>query len=243
MGQKEEIKIREADLGPVIARADHWDGAIEVNKDIFYGLPPMVQEFVLCHEVCHLKHNEYDEGRTNALASELFMSRAADQADREDRARFLSFMDTECGGYSNLDPVSITGIITSALSLGLNIYGKIKSSNTGWYSWSTDVKESNLKTMLKTAFEQSRRTNKNSASEFFWAQLSQYDFKDADLAKFLSRSDNSWVNDKIREYEDTYGFGFYEVTPIDWKAFPLLVAAIGIVIGIAVYFIVKKLKK
>ncbi len=58
MGHEEKITIREASLGPVIARADHEDGAIEVNKDYFYRLPAAVQEYVLCHEVCHLKHDE-----------------------------------------------------------------------------------------------------------------------------------------------------------------------------------------
>ena len=115
MGQ-EKIAVREADLGPVIARADHWEGAIEVNKDIFYKLPPKVQEFVLCHEVCHLRHNEWDEARTNALAARLYLSRAANEADRKSREQFLSYLDDR-GGYSNSVIMDLVSLIPGLASL------------------------------------------------------------------------------------------------------------------------------
>jgi len=50
----------------------------------------MVQEFVLCHEVCHLKYEEWDEAETNRLAARLFLDRAASEksgfAQTEDSA-------------------------------------------------------------------------------------------------------------------------------------------------------------
>ena len=239
MGQQEKIVIREAELGPVIARADHQDGAIEVNKEIFYKLPPMAQEFVLCHEVCHLKYDEWDEARTNSLAAKLFVDRAKTDAERKDREEFVSYLDGN-GGYSNF---AWFALIPSVISLGTTVYGIIKNRNAGWYSWDRTTKESNLKVMLTQAFEESRKSGKTSASEFFWQQMYNYTNKDGDLEKFLGRSDNSWVPAYIKKYEQKYGFGFYEVTPIDITAFPLAMLAIGIVVGWVVYKIIKKVRK
>lgn len=241
--EKQIAIVEREDLGPVLARADHQANTVELNGKVFYGLPPMVQEFILCHEVCHLTHHEWDEEKTNALAAKLFLSRASDDDDREARRKFLSYMDGN-GEYSNsLTVAGILGIATSALSLGLNLYGKIKSANQGWYSWDRTTQRDNLRVMLTQAFEQSRRSSQQSAADFFWAQLQQYDFKDSDLSKFLSRSENNWVKAEIRAFENDYGFGFEEVTEIDITAFPLLIAAIGVVIGIAIYYIIKNASK
>lgn len=241
MGQEEKIAIREASLGPVIARADHVDGAIEVNKDYFYRLPAAVQEYVLCHEVCHLKHGEWDEGKTNALATQLYLSRAKNEADRRQRAEFVSYIDG-AGGYTNFDPVSIFAIVQSVVSMGITGFGIIKNRNAGWYSWDGATQRANMRTMLDQAFTQSRRSAKQSAEAFLWSQLKNYTNKDDSLKKFLSRSDNAWVKTLIGKYEKSYGFGFDEVTPIDLKAFPLVMLAIGLAVGFAVYKIIKNRK-
>ena len=241
MGQ-EKIAVREADLGPVIARADHWEGAIEVNKDIFYKLPPKVQEFVLCHEVCHLRHNEWDEARTNALAARLYLSRAANEAERKSREQFLSYLDDR-GGYSNSVIMDLVSLIPGLASLGIKIAGKINSSNVGWYTWNRSTQRTNLKAMLTQAFDLSRRSSKQSAADFFWSMMKQYDPKDANLSEFLSRSDNKWVQAEIRSFESAYGFGFAEVTPIDLTAYPLVIVAIGLVVGFVIYKIIKKARK
>lgn len=238
MGPQEKIMIREADLGPVIARADHQDGAIEVNSAIFYKLPPMVQEFVLCHEVCHLQYGERDEDRTNALATQLFLSRATGAGDRARREKFVSYMDGR--DYSNF---AWEMLIAPVVSLGMTVYGIIQNSNAGWYSWSTAVQRANLNTMLATAFEQSRRQSQQSAAELFWEQMMPYTNKDNSLDDFLNRSKNSWVKSVIREYENKYGFGFREVTPIDPTAFPIAMLAVGLLVGAAVYLIIKKFRK
>lgn len=239
MAQKITIVERE-DLGPVLARADHQENVIEVNGKAFYSLPPMVQEFVLCHEVCHLRHDEWDEERTNRLAAQLFLSRAANADDLEARREFLSYMD---GGdtFSN-EPVTfaaIMGIVGSAFSLGTSVFGIIRNRNAGWYSWDSATQRANLRVMLDQAFTQSRRSAKHSAEEYLWEQLQNYTNKDDTLQKFLNRADNAWVKDEIAAYESDYGFKLADVTPIDLTAFPLLVAAIGAVIGWAVYTIVK----
>lgn len=239
MGTEEKIAIREADLGPVIARADHVDRAIEVNKEIFYKLPPMVQEFVLCHEVCHLTHDEWDEVATNQLASQLFLDRSADAPDRDRRQRFLSYLDGN-GGFSNF---AWATLISSVIGLGTTIYGIVRNRNQGWYSWDSATQRSNLNAMLTQAFEASRKTSTESASQIFWAQMQGYTTKDGSLDEFLGRSENAWVRPAIANYEQAYGFGFSEVTPIDITAFPVAMIAIGLVAGIAVFYIIKKLKK
>lgn len=239
MEQQTKIEVREADLGPVIARADHLEGAVEVNKDIFYKLPPQVQEFVLCHEVCHLKHNEWDEARTNALASELYLSRAANDDDRKERERFLSYIDDN-GGYSNF---AWGALLSAATTIFTTAYGIISNQNAGWYSWDDATRHANIDVMLTQAFEQSRKTNKQSAAAIFWAQLQPFTNKDDDLNEFLSRSGNAWVKSCIAAYEKKYGFGFNEVTPIDITAFPVAMLAIGLVVGFVVYKIIKNSRK
>lgn len=238
------IEIREvADLGPVIARADHEDRAIEVNARIFYGLPPMVQEFVLCHEVCHLKYNEHDESATNALAAQLFLERAQGDDDLAARRDFISWLDGRVAeGYSNWWQAVIAAI-PSAVSLGYTIYGIIKDQNKGWYSWERATQQANLKVMLTQAFEESRKSSERSASDFFWDILYKYDNRDGSTDQFLARSENAWVKKEIAKYEKEYGFGFSDVTPIDWLAYPAVKIAIVALVGLLVFLLVRKIIK
>lgn len=234
------IEVREVeDLGPVIARADHQDNAIEVNRRIFYGLPPMAQEFVLCHEVCHLKHNEWDETRTNQLAVELFMSRAKDEADKQARSKFVSYLYAE--GYGNLEPASIAMIVIAAVSaaaqISMTIYSYVSARNAGWYSWNQGTKKKWLEVALTNAFEQSRASTSRSASQFFWAQMSGVTNKDESLEEWMGRKENEWVKAVITRYEKAYGFGFDEVTPVDLTVYPVVIIAIGAVAALLIYWI------
>ena len=245
MGPQEKITIREReDLGPVLARADHQDNAIEVNAKAFYSLPPMVQEFVMCHEVCHLKHNEWDEQRTNRLAADLFLKRSKGAEDRNEREQFLSYLDGDESQYSNFGFwQALLSVAPALYNLGTTIFGIYKTQNAYWYSWDDKTKRSNLQTMLNTAFEESRRSSKRSAADFFWSQMQHYTNKDDSLTEFLARSENAWVKVYIVKYENSYGFGFEEVTPIDLTAYPLVIVAIGAVVGYVVYKIIKNRKK
>lgn len=242
MEKIEEIEVREcADLGPVIARADHQDRAIEVNRKLFYRLTPPVQEFVLCHEVCHLKYDDHDETRTNARAAQLYLSRATSAADRAERERFLSYMAGADGDYSNWWQILIEAI-PAAVSLGFNIYGFIKDNNSGWYSWDKSTQQANLKVMLTQAFEQSRKSSTRSASDYFWDILYQFDNKDGSTGQFLNRSENSWVKSYVAKYEKQYSFGFADITPVDPLAFTFVKIGIGVVVGVAVFLLVRKIK-
>lgn len=244
MEKIQEITIREvADLGPVIARADHSEHAIEVNRRIFYGLPPMAQEFVLCHELCHLKYNERDEAKTNLLAAQLFMSRAKDEDDRLARQKFISYLNTH-GDYSNDVASIVIAAVSAAVSIGVTIYSVVSAKNAGWYSWNQETKKRWLESALTTAFEQSRRSASNSASKYFWAQLAGCTNKDESLEEFLGRKQNEWVKPIITKYEKAYGFGFDEVTPIDLTIYPIVIVAIGAVAAFLIYRIfIKKRKK
>lgn len=241
------IKIREAaDLGPVIARADHRDRAIEVNRKIFYGLPPMAQEFVLCHELCHLRYDDHDEARTNQRAADLFMQRATNADDRRARAAFLSYLESN-GGYSNLGPVEIVSIVgtvvTAVTSIAVTIYQVVAARNAGWYSWNQGTKHKWLEGALNIAFEQARRSGSRSAADYFWAQLAPCTAKDEAVEEWMNRKGNEWVKPVIAKYEKAYGFGFTEVTPIDLTVYPLVIVAIGAVAAFIVYRIIKKSKK
>lgn len=240
------IKIREAaDLGPVVARADHRDRAIEVNRKIFYGLPPMAQEFVLCHEVCHLRYDDHDEARTNQRAADLFMQRATNADDRRARAAFLSYLN-ENGGYSN-EPVTIASIVIAAVtavtSIAVTIYQVVAARNAGWYSWNQGTRRKWLEEALTMAFEQARRSGSRSAADYFWAQLAPCTAKDESLDEWEGRSVNEWTKAVIKKYEKAYGVGFREVTPIDLTVYPLVIVAIGAVLAFIVYRIIKKSKK
>ena len=73
--------------------------------------------------------------------------------------------------------------------------------------------------------------------------MQAYTAKDSSLDQFLRRSSNEWVNNEIAKYEKAYGFGFTEVTPIDLTAFPMVIIAIGALVGFAVYKIIKNRMK
>lgn len=238
------IRIREcADLGPVIARADHHDRAIEVNRQLFYRLPLDVQEFVLCHEVCHIEHDEHDEALTNQRAAALYLSRATSEADRARREEFLGYLAGAAGDYSNWWQ-AVIGAAPSLFGLGMTIYGAIKESNSGWYSWDKPTQQANLKVMLTQAFEQSRRSSERSAADILWYDiLVQYDSKDSSLDRFLARSGNSWVKAEVAKFEKRYGFGINDVTPIDWTAFAAFKIGLGVVAFAAVFLLIRRIQK
>lgn len=231
------------DLGPVIARADHQENTIEVNRRIFYGLPPMVQEFVLCHEVCHLRYDEHDEAITNRRAAELFMQRSANDADRRARSEFLSYLYGKEGDYSNEIATIIIAGISALVAIGSTIYSIVSTRNAGWYSWNQGTKKKWLEGALTLSFEQSRSSGSHSAADFFWAQLAPCTNKDESLDEWLGRGENAWVKNVIAKYEKQYGFGFNEVTPVDLTKYPLVIVAIGALLAVGVYYLFIKNKR
>ena len=91
--------IHRADLGNVIARADFLEQTIELNDSVYPYLSPMMQELVMCHEVCHLAYGEHDENRTRQLGEALFLSRATSPDDLKRRRAAIGKDDA--GRYGN----------------------------------------------------------------------------------------------------------------------------------------------
>ena len=223
-----------------------------------------MQEFVLCHEVCHLVYKEWDEKRANRLACELFLDRAKSAEDFAERKQFVS--NLEANGMSDfaitaavtataagiaaaagLSAGELAGIIISSITavagIATTIYSIVAARNVGWYSWNKTTQQTWLDTALQTSFEAARRSSNRSAKDFFWAQLSPVTNKDESVEEWMNRNANSWVGPVITKYEKRYGFGFDEVRPIDLTAYPLVIVAIGAIVAFVVYRIIKKSRK
>lgn len=238
--------IQVADLGPVIARADFHNRTIELNGKIFPNLPPMVQEYVMCHEVCHLRYDDHDEAATTLRAQQLFLARANGHADLAERKHFLSTTITQ-QQYGNEIAVGLILLIAGAITLTATTVGGIislvKARNIGWYSWNDAVQRQNLAVMLDEAFSSAKEGADKPASDYFWLQLDQYTAKDDSLEQFLGRKSNLWVNDVIPQYEAKWGFGFtevYEKKIYDHLWFKALMA---VAVAAIVYLVVERVRK
>lgn len=237
--------IQVPDLGPVIARADFQNRTIELNGKIFPNLPPMVQEYVMCHEVCHLRYDDHDESATTLRAQQLFLSRAKGASDLAERRQFLSTTVTQ-SNYGNIAITTLVTLIVAGISLTITAVSGIvslsRARNIGWYSWNEAVQRQNLAVMLDEAFTSAKEGADKPASDYFWLQLNQFNAKDDTLEQFLGRKSNLWVNDVVRQYEAKYGFGFTEV--YERKVYENLWFKALMAVGIAViiYLIVERVR-
>lgn len=233
------------DLGPVIARADFHNQTIELNGKIFPNLPPMVQEYVMCHEVCHLRYDDHDEAATTVRAQQLFLQRANGAADLAERKQFLSTTISQQYGNELVVGAVITLVlagISLAATITAGVISLVKARNIGWYSWSESVQRQNLAVMLDEAFTSAKEGADKPASEYFWLQLDQYTAKDDSLEQFLGRKANQWVNDVIEQYATKYGFGFnvvYEKKVYENLWFKALAA---VLVAVLVYLVIERIK-
>ena len=237
--------IQVPDLGPVIARADFQNRTIELNGKIFPNLPPMVQEYVMCHEVCHLRYDDHDESATTLRAQQLFLSRAKGASDLAERRQFLSTTVTE-GKYGN-ELVTIIGLIIAGVTLTVTAVSGIvslsRARNIGWYSWNETVQRQNLAVMLDQAFGSAKEGADRPAADYFWLQLDQYTAKDDSLEQFLGRKSNLWVNDVIPQYEAKWGFGFTEVYEKKLYDHLWFKALMAVAVAAIVYLVVERVRK
>lgn len=238
--------IQVADLGPVIARADFHNRTIELNGKIFPSLPPMVQEYVMCHEVCHLRYDDHDESATTLRAQQLFLSRAKSPSELAERKRFLSTTITQ-QKYGNIATETLVFIILGGIALTATTIGGIislvKARNVGWYSWSEAVQRQNLAVMLDQAFSSAKEGADQPAADYFWLQLDQYTAKDDSLEQFLGRKSNLWVNDVIPQYEAKWGFGFTEVYEKKLYDHLWFKALMAVAVAAIVYLVVERVRK
>lgn len=233
--------IHRADLGSVIARADFLKQTIELNDAIYPNLPPMTQELVMCHEVCHLAYGEHDEARTQQLAEALFLRRAKNAEDRELR---LAAIGKGSSRYGNEIAIGlILTIVGAVLAVTAGAATLIIKRNEGWYSWSTVTRKQRMAQMLDQAFQNAKASESRTPADYLWEQLNVYTAKDSDFDQFLSRSANSWVRAEIEKYEQYYGFGFNETYKRRLSEKPWFKAVAVVIVGLAVYLAVDAVRK
>lgn len=232
--------IHRADLGNVIARADFLEQTIELNDSVYPYLSPMMQELVMCHEVCHLAYGEHDENRTRQLGEELFLSRATSPDDLKRRRAAIGKDDA--GRYGN-ELLLILTIVSAALTITAAAATYFVKRNQGWYMWNDTTRKARMRTMLDAAFRNAKASGKRTPADFLWEQLNVYTAKDNSLDQFLDRNKNSWVEGMIQEYETAYGFGFNETYKRPLAEKPWFKAVAVVVVGLAVYLAVDAVRK
>lgn len=232
--------IHRADLGNVIARADFLEQTIELNDAIYPNLSPMMQELVMCHEVCHLAYGEHDEERTRQLGEALFLSRATSPDDLKRRRAAIGKDDA--GRYGN-ELFMILAIVGACLTVTAAAATYFVKRNQGWYMWSETTRKARMRTMLDKAFQDAKASGSRTPSDFLWEQLAVYTAKDDSLDQFLDRNKNSWVEGMIQEYERAYGFGFNELYRKPLSEKPWFKAVAVVIVGLAVYLAVDAVRK
>ena len=131
-------------------------------------------------------------------------------------------------------------MVTVAATAG--IVSLVKAKNIGWYSWSESVQRTNLNTMLEEAFSAAKEAADKPASDYFWTEMDAYNAKDKSLEQFLGRKANSWVTEVIEQYEDKYGFGFYEVYEKKLWDNLWFKALVAVAAAVCVYLIAERIK-
>lgn len=98
---EEKIKYRWADIGHWIARCNHDTYVIELNRNEFPRLSPLFQDYTWIHEHVHLLADVYDESKCNKITDEIFISRAVNEKDLQERREFVSRSNSLMLGHSS----------------------------------------------------------------------------------------------------------------------------------------------
>ena len=128
-----QIHSKFTDTGHWLARCNHDTGLIELNKRDFPRVSPMMQDYIWVHEYVHLLYDIHDENQTNAIADKIFISRAKNDSEKEQREAFVR--NSSGMAMSGIAVTAIVGLVTTAVSLGIKaytIFGKAKEG-TGYY--------------------------------------------------------------------------------------------------------------
>lgn len=231
--ETQKITYKLTDTGHWLARCDHSTNVIELNKREFFKLSPMYREYVWIHECVHLLYNVYDEAECNRIADEVFLSWSKSDDDRAARVKFIaSSNDNEKSHW-------ITALISSAVSIGTMVTSSIVARrNSGYYSLSESDRMIFVDTLLSEAFQASLLTNAQSAKDIFWAKMQPNIARNSEQSYEAWVSKNSFCNDYVSKYEQQYGFGFYDITPINEKAHPQYKKTVRIIGGVVILFAV-----
>lgn len=224
----------------IYARTDHVNRCIEVNNGVFDALSPLMQEFVMCHEVCHAAWDDHDENRTNIRAAIMFVNRGKTPVDSGKRLEWLRDIGLNDPNYSNIATEALIMIITSAVLITVSvttaIVGAVKGRNIGWYSWDRKYQTEWLNRTLDDSFKAAMNSESSSARTFFWNELAKVNAKDKNYDRWYSRSDNYWVRSVITKKEKEYQLKIDEIyqppedTKMQWVIAAVLAAVLLFVI-------------
>lgn len=246
-----KIKVKYADTGYYLARCDHSTGVIELNRRVFSRLDPIMRDYIWCHEYVHLLCDIHDEAKCNETTARVFVARAKNETDRQDRIKFVEASHVG-EGISGLDPVS--AVVSMAVSIVVKTAKDVARSistnrnlrdyleNGGFNALDSEKQVSLVDAYLEKAFKASRRVSDRSARDFFWLYMEPIvdGTYDSTYYQFISR--HRWVLDHIAKYEKEYGFAIDEVLPADSSDIYKWIA-VGTVAAIAIIYLIKKLKK
>ncbi len=219
--EEKKITYKLTDTGHWMARCDHSTNVIELNEREFFKLSPMHQDYIWIHEHVHLLNNVYDESECNRITDEIFLSRAKDEADRRERVNFIIRSNDNSLSKNNFWSMLLVSLVGSLVGLGASTAkNAIANRNAGYYSLGEADQKRYVDNLLSEAFMASLLTDTQSAKDIFWQNLSSviYRKKEQNFAAWYSN--NTFIDEYIEKYENEYGFGFNDITPVNKLAHP-----------------------
>lgn len=242
---EKQITYRFVDTGHWLARCDHSSNTIELNRREFFKLSPMYREYVWIHECVHLLYNVYDEAECNLLTDKIFLSKAKSEKDRVERVRFIArsndFQKSNLviSGTAMLIGTLVASVLGAGTKMGMAALNK---RNSGYYSLSEGDQGVLVDSLLSESFEESLYTDTQSARDIFWSKMQPY------IARKKEQSYAGWYSNNstviaplIVKYEQQYGFGFADITPIRVKSVhpdKKTIGAVAVVLAVIVLVVV-----
>jgi len=216
--EQKKITYKYVNTGHWMARCDHSDNIIEFNKNEFFKLSYLHREYIWIHEHVHLLYEVYDENECNRITDEIFLSRSKDSNDRAKRLRFI--VDShDMSDKSHW--VAVAGFVLSLLTTaGSTTMSILNRRNSGYYALSDTDKELYVDELLSNAYQQSLLTDKKSARDLFWEQLSPYVARKKESTFPAWADNNPFVWEYIDKYSTLYRVNFEDVTPIQLEKHP-----------------------
>lgn len=215
--EEKKITYRFVDIGHWIARCDHSSNVIELNGKEFFKLSPLFREYVWLHECVHLLYDTHDEAECNRITDKIFIARSHDASDRIRRTRFVSVSND----YGKSNSVLLTSLVCSGISLLSSATASLVAKrNSGYYSLGEGERMAFVDALLSEAFMSSLLTETQSAKDIFWSNLQPNISRKKEQSFTTWRDNNMFVDEYIEKYENRWGFGFTEITPVDMKRHP-----------------------
>lgn len=229
-----KITYKLTDTGHWMARCDHSSRVIELNKNEFFKLSPLLQDYIWIHEHVHLLYDVRDEAECNRITDRIFISRAKDEKEKAERIKMVAL--------SNQNKLNwVATLITSVIGLGTSVASSIWGGrNAGYYSLSDSDKQIYVNQLLDESFKESLLTDVQSAQEIFWTKLSPNVHRNNENTYKSWAKNNGFIDEMITRYESKYMVGFDEVTPINYLAHPtirIVVVAMALIVAAVLFYL------